>query len=65
MQTVLQQLRQVYRTHKVKRKAGVHYDEPLEGAALSGAIAYPQQHTMGEAARQQWAQVGGSWEEYF
>jgi hypothetical protein len=57
---VLQQLRAVYRSHKVKRKRGVPYDVPLAGASLSVSIAYPQQHTVGEAARQQWAQVGAT-----
>ncbi|GAB4822184.1 hypothetical protein N2152v2_009230 [Parachlorella kessleri] len=53
---VLQQLRAAYRTHKAKREAGVLYDVPLDGASLNTAIAYPQQHTVGEAARQQWVQ---------
>jgi hypothetical protein len=57
VQAVLQQLRVVYRTHKAKRTADVLYDAPLTAASLSTALSYPQQHTVGEAARQQWAQV--------
>lgn len=60
LQTVLQQLRLVYRAHKAKRKADVLYDVPLGPASLNTTIVYPQQHTVGEAARQQWAQVSAA-----